>query len=160
MTSISSLYSYLSGSMSSTNKLSSQTTKKLLALGIDVSSVSNETEAKKRIEEEENKKSENVSSETKQTSVSAEESLYNSIKNLSRKLGITINEQENIEKIFDKISEKLEGLKENSYNSNLNVFISEYDILKRQFKNLYSGDSSILSAMDMISKVNRAELGI
>ena len=125
-----------------------------------LSAVSSETEAKKLIEEAEKEKKSSNDEESDKKDTTAEENLYNDIKNLARKIGINVNKSENIEDIFDKISQKLDEFEENSYNSNLNVFQSELDILKRQFKNMYSGESSILSAMDMISKSNRAALGI
>ena len=163
MPSISSITSILASNASTSTKganLSEETIGKLLSLGIDIESVSSETEAKKLIEEAEKEKKSSNDEESDKKDTTAEENLYNDIKNLARKIGINVNKSENIEDIFDKISQKLDEFEENSYNSNLNVFQSELDILKRQFKNMYSGESSILSAMDMISKSNRAALGI
>lgn len=163
MPSISAITSILASNASTSTKganLSEETIGKLLSLGIDIESVSSETEAKKLIEEAEKEKKSSNDEETDKKDTTAEENLYNDIKNLARKIGINVNKSENIEDIFDKISQKLDEFEENSYNSNLNVFQSELDILKRQFKNMYSGESSILSAMDMISKSNRAALGI
>ncbi len=164
MPSINAISSILAGTNSAvpnSSALSEETIGKLLSLGIDINEVSSETEAKKLIEEaekEEDKENEN-SSEDK-TKNSEAENLYNDIKNLGRKVGINVSKNENIEDILDKISQRLEEFEENSYNSNLNVFQSELDILERQFKNLYSGESSILSAMDMLSQNKRAVLGI
>ena len=62
--------------------------------------------------------------------------------------------------IFTKIDEKLKALEENNNNSNINVLRSELEILENEFKNMTSGESSILSAMDLLSKSNRAGLGI
>ncbi len=163
MPSISAITSILASNASTSTKganLSEETIGKLLSLGIDIESVSSETEAKKLIEEAEKEKKSSNDEESDKKDTTAEENLYNDIKNLARKIGINVNKSENIEDIFDKISQKLDEFEENSYNSNLNVFQSELDILKRQFKNMYSGESSILSAMDMISKSNRAALGI
>ena len=163
MPSISAITSILASNASTSTKganLSEETIGKLLSLGIDIESVSSETEAKKLIEEAEKEKKSSDDEESDKKDTTAEENLYNDIKNLARKIGINVNKSENIEDIFDKISQKLDEFEENSYNSNLNVFQSELDILKRQFKNMYSGESSILSAMDMISKSNRAALGI
>ena len=163
MPSISAIPSILASNASTSTKganLSEETIGKLLSLGIDIESVSSETEAKKLIEEAEKEKKSSNDEESDKKDTTAEENLYNDIKNLARKIGINVNKSENIENIFDKISQKLDEFEENSYNSNLNVFQSELDILKRQFKNMYSGESSILSAMDMISKSNRAALGI
>ena len=161
---MSSIYSIsaIDSTNSSINKkdeLSAATKKKLEALNIDISSVSSETEAKRIIKEEEAKKSEKTNS-TKAEAGSQEEKLYNRIKNLARKIGIDVSKNENIETIFTKIDEKLKALEENSNNSNINVLRSELEILENEFKNITSGESSILSAMDLLSKSNRASLGI
>lgn len=154
--------SSLNSNSSSINKkeeLSEATKKKLKALNIDISSVTSETEAKRIIAEEEAKKSEKT--DTKQAEAgSQEEKLYNRIKNLARKIGIDVSKNENIETIFTKIDEKLKALEENNNNSNINVLRSELEILENEFKNMTSGESSILSAMDLLSKTNRAGLGI
>lgn len=148
-----------SSSINKKEELSEATKKKLKALNIDVSSVTSETEAKRIIAEEEAKKSEKT--DTKQAEAgSQEEKLYNRIKNLARKIGIDVSKNENIESIFTKIDEKLKALEENNNNSNINVLRSELEILENEFKNMTSGESSILSAMDLLSKSNRAGLGI
>ncbi len=154
--------SSLNSNNSSINKkeeLSEATKKKLKALNIDVSSVTSETEAKRIIAEEEAKKSEKT--KTKQAEAgSQEEKLYNRIKNLAGKIGIDVSKNENIEAIFTKIDEKLKALEENNNNSNINVLRSELEILENEFKNITTGESSLLSAMDLLSKTNRADLGI
>ncbi len=154
--------SALNSNNSSINKkdeLSDSTKKKLKALNIDVSSVTSETEAKRIIAEEEAKKSEKTDLKEAEAG-SQEEKLYNRIKNLARKIGIDVSKNENIETIFTKIDEKLKALEENNNNSNINVLRSELEILENEFKNMTSGESSILSAMDLLSKSNRAGLGI
>ena len=160
---INNISTFISGQSKIASKgaiLSEETIGKLLELGIDIDSITSESQAKKIIDEEQKKKTSKTNDEENQTSQTESENLYNDIKNLARKLGINISKSENIEDILDKISAKLESLQDNSYNSNLNVFQSELDILKRQFKNLYAGESSILSAMDLLSQNNRAVLGI
>ena len=148
-----------SSSINKKEELSEATKKKLKALNIDVSSVTSETEAKRIIAEEEAKKSEKT--DTKQAEAgSQEEKLYNRIKNLARKIGIDVSKNENIEAIFTKIDEKLKALEENNNNSNINVLRSELEILENEFKNITTGESSLLSAMDLLSKSNRAGLGI
>lgn len=148
-----------SSSINKKEELSEATKKKLKALNIDVSSVTSETEAKRIIAEEEAKKSEKT--DTKQAEAgSQEEKLYNRIKNLAGKIGIDVSKNENIETIFTKIDEKLKALEENNNNSNINVLRSELEILENEFKNITTGESSLLSAMDLLSKTNRADLGI
>ncbi len=162
---MSSIYSIsaIDSTNSSINKkdeLSASTKKKLEALNIDISSVSSETEAKRIIKEEEAKKSEKTEVIIVSSSGSQEEKLFERIKNLARKLGINVSKNENIETIFVKIEERLKELEENSNNSNINVLRSELEILKNEFKNITTGESSILSAMDLLAQSTRAELGI
>ena len=155
--------SSLNSNSSSINKkeeLSDATRKKLKALNIDISSVNSETEAKRVIAEEEAKKSEKTEVIIVSGSGSQEEKLFERIKNLARKLGINVSKSENIETIFIKIEERLKELEENNNNSNINVLRSELDILKNEFKNITTGESSVLSAMDLLSKSTRADLGI
>lgn len=147
--------SVYSGSMiKSTSVLSDDIIDKLKELNIDVNKVSSETEAKRLIDEAESEKTEAASEQTDA------ERLYDDIKSLGRKLGLEFTQNENIQDIFDEILLTLDEFEENSYNSNFNILRSELDILKRDFKFLYSGDSSMLSAMDILSNNNRAVLGI
>lgn len=154
---------FTSFKVSQNNKtfLSESTISKLKALGINPEEVSSETEAKKIIAEEEAKrkaKKTDNSNETKSTS--QEEKLYERIKNLAQKIGINVNQNENINSIFSRIEAKFNEIKDTSYNSNFNVLKSEFEMIQQQFKDITSGESSILSAMDMISQNNRYTLGI
>ncbi|MCD7740336.1 MAG: hypothetical protein LUH11_03200 [Candidatus Gastranaerophilales bacterium] len=161
MSSINTISGFTSGTSSSSTKavnLSEETIAKLLALGIDIESVSSETEAKKLIEQAEDEKKGNSSDKDKNSK--SDESLYDSLKSLANKIGITVSQNEDIEDIFDKISQKLDEFKENSYSTNYNVFQGEYEMLKLQFKNMNSPEASILSALDIMSQNNRAALGI
>lgn len=134
--------------------LSDDTINKLKDLDIDISKVSSESEAKRLIDkaEEENSQTGSVQTEA--------EDLYNDIKNLGRKLGLEFVQSENIQDVFDKISTKLDEFSEGPINSNVDILRSELDVLKREFKFLYSGDSSMLSAMDILAQNKRAVLGI
>ena len=103
---------------------------------------------------------------TNSSSINKKEELSEATKKKLKALNIDISsvtsetENENIEAIFTKIDEKLKALEENNNNSNINVLRSELEILENEFKNMTSGESSILSAMDLLSKSNRAGLGI
>ena len=148
-------------SINNKKKLSESTKMKLKSLGIDISNISSESEAKKVIAEEEAKKSGEVNGTTTGKTSAKEESLFIRIKNLARKLGISVSENENIETIFVKIEKKLEEIeKNNNNNSNINVLRSEFEMLKQEFKNITTGEASILNAMDMMAQSNRAAFGI
>lgn len=154
---------FTSYKVSQNNKtfLSESTIAKLKALGINPEEVSSETEAKKIIAEEEaKKKAEKTDNLNETKSTSQEEKLYERIKNLAQKIGINVNQNENINSIFSRIEAKFSEIKENSYNSNFNILKSEFEMIQQQFKDITSGESSILSAMDMISQNNRSTLGI
>lgn len=154
---------FTSYKVSQNNKtfLSESTISKLRALGINPEEVSSETEAKKIIAEEEaKKKAEKADNSNETKSTSQEEKLYERIKNLAQKIGINVNQNENINSIFSRIEAKFSEIKENSYNSNFNILKSEFEMIQQQFKDITSGESSILSAMDMISQNNRSTLGI
>lgn len=154
---------FTSYKISQNNKtlLSESTIAKLKALGINPEEVSSETEAKKIIAEEEaKKKAEKTDNSNETKSTSQEEKLYERIKNLAQKIGINVNQNENINSIFSRIEAKFSEIKDNSYNSNFNILKSEFEMIQQQFKDITSGESSILSAMDMISQNNRSTLGI
>lgn len=154
---------FTSYKVSQNNKtfLSESTISKLKALGINPEEVSSETEAKKIIAEEEaKKKAEKTDNSNETKSTSQEEKLYERIKNLAQKIGINVNQNENINSIFSRIEAKFNEIKDTSYNSNFNVLKSEFEMIQQQFKDITSGESSILSAMDMISQNNRYTLGI
>ncbi len=154
---------FTSYKVSQNNKtfLSESTISKLKALGINPEEVSSETEAKKIIAEEEaKKKAEKTDNSNETKSTSQEEKLYERIKNLAQKIGINVNQNENINSIFSRIEAKFNEIKDTSYNSNFNVLKSEFEMIQQQFKDITSGESSILSAMDMISQNNIYTLGI
>lgn len=155
MPSVSSISGYLaqSVSLSMERGISQDTINKLLALGIDVTSVRTETEAKRIIAEKtENKDTKDVE---KKSNVSAkEEKLLNNIKTLARQLGIKVDDNDKIEHIFTLVENRIDDFTENGYSAGMNVFQSELERLKTLFKNLFANDSGILSAMDMMSRVN------
>lgn len=155
------LYTAFKTSQSNKTFLSESTIAKLKALGINPEEVSSETEAKKIIAEENSKKKVEKADNSNETkSTSQEEKLYERIKNLADKIGINVNQNENINSIFSRIEAKFNEIKENSYNSNYNILKSEFEMIQQQFKDITTGESSILSAMDMISQNNRSTLGI
>ncbi len=158
MPSILSISSYLAGSVSLTKNrgLSQDTINKLIALGIDVTSVHSETEAKNAIDKKNADTPVKETQEKKSNLSTREEKLLRDIKTLARQLGIQVKDNDKIEHIFTLVENRLEELSEVGYNSGLNIFQSEYERLKSLFNNLFANDSGILSAMDLMSKVNSA----
>lgn len=155
------IYTAFKTSQNNKTVLSDSTIAKLKALGINPEEVSSESEAKRIISEEEaKKKAEKAGNSEETNSTSKEEKLYDRIKNLADKIGININQNENINSIFSRIEAKFDEIKDGSYNSNYNILKSEFEMIQQQFKDITTGESSILSAMDMISQNNRATLGI
>lgn len=138
------------------SKLSEETIRKLIALGIDIESVSSESEAKKLIEQAEKKQEKEI----KKTNLSHEEQLFERLKNLARKLNIVVTDNQTIEEVFNKIRDKIEELEKNSNNSNINVIKAEFEIIEQEYKNVSKSGISLFSAMNIMSQNNRAALGI
>lgn len=136
--------------------LSEETLKKLEKYGIDVTSVSSEAEAKKLIEKAEKEEAEKQSSKDN----AQQESLYDRVKSLARKLGLNVSQNEDFEKIFNKMSAKIENLKGDGYGSNYNVVKSEYETLKLQYNSEIKGGSSLLSALDILGQSNKLSIGL
>ncbi len=158
MPSILSISSYLAGSTSllKNRGLSQDTINKLLALGIDVTSVHSETEAKIAIDKKTADTPIKETTEKKSNVSSRGEKLLTNIKTLAHQLGIQVKDNDKIEHIFTLVENRIEKLSEIGYNAGFNVFQSELERLKNIYKNLYTNDSDILSAMDLMSRVNSA----
>ncbi len=158
MSSVEAVSSIIIGGYSNINNktLSKDTLDKLEKYGIDASSVSSEYEAKKLIEKAEKEKS----AAEQEKNNSNQDDLYSRLKNLAQKIGITINQSENFETIFSKLSKKIDDLKGNGYGSNYNAVKSEYETLKLLYNTEIKGGSSLLSALDILGKTNKIGIGL
>jgi len=159
MSSVENVSSYILGGYSISSKgnsLSEETLRKLEALGIDVASVKSETEAKKLIQQaEEEQEQQNSTGDT-----SKQETLFEKVKSLARKVGLNVSENEDFENVFSKISSKIEDLKGDGYGSGYNILQSEYEMLELQYNSEIKGGSSLLSALDILGQSNRMGIGL
>ena len=67
-----------------------------------------------------------------------------------------VKDNDKIDHIFTLVENRIDEFSDLGYNAGINVFQSELERLKTVFKNLFANDSGILSAMDLMSKVNSA----
>ena len=86
--------------------------------------------------------------------------MYDRVKSLARKLGLNVSQNEDFEKIFNKMSTKINNLKGDGYGSNYNVVKSEYETLKLQYNSEIKGGSSLLSALDILGQSNKLSIGL
>ena len=86
--------------------------------------------------------------------------LLERLKSLAVKLGITVNASERVETILQKINQKLTELENVKNNPNLNVFRSEYEVIKNEYKSIVNGDPTLLTGLDILSRSNKAVMGI
>ena len=118
-------------------------------------SVSND-EKKKDREKEVQQEANNINIQE-----SWEEKLFERLKAIALKLGITVNNSDSIGELIAKIQRKLKELEqEDKNNSNLNAIKSEFESIKQAFQSLLNGDNSLVSGMDILSQSNRAAIGI
>ncbi len=131
--------------------LSETTRRKLLALGIDPSSVTSESEAKLLIENAQSKrqavnKTENTNSKTVCTS---ESELITRAKQLASKIGVTVKENSSIEQILSDLSSKINR----TYQGELDTIRNEYNTVKQNQNSMYA-------MLNMSANVNKVVLGL
>jgi len=142
--------------LSKGNALSEETIGKLEALGIDISSVKSEQEAKRLIKKAEEEQQKQNSSDNE----SGQETLFKRVKSLAEKAGVSVSENDDFEIIFSKLSSKIDDLKGDGYGSGYNVLQSEYETLKLQYNSEIKGGSSTLNALDILGQSNRMGIGL
>ena len=91
---------------------------------------------------------------------SAFEKLYRRLQALAIKLGISISKTESIPSILARIKAQIAKLEKENNNPTLNAIKSEYDSINQEYLSLISGESGIMSGLEILSINNRASLGI
>ena len=157
MDSISSISETYSVTARAESLLSAALRSKLVSYGIDVNSVSSETEAKKLIAQAEKT---DASHEVKTSSQSREEKLYARLKLLAGRIGLTVSQQERISAIISKIEIRIKELEKQKNNSDFNAIKSEFEAIKMQYNSFLKGESPLLTGMDILGKSNRAVIGL
>lgn len=166
MTSISSISnissSYITQSQSST--LSEETKSKLLALGIDPSTVSSETEAQSIIAQAEASEQMNEQS-NEQAASSSEQDLISKAQELADKVGVSVSQTDSLDDMCNKISTKIESLTEQCGTdaaklSTLQGYSQELAAINSQYVQIQANQDNMFTAMDMISVSNKYALGL
>lgn len=158
MDSINSLSSINSAALIvSKHALSNETISKLKEFGINIASVSSETEAKQIIKEK---------TEAKERANNANkadarfEKIYQRIRTLATRLDISVSSSEKVETVLNKIDAKISMLEENNNNANISAVRSEYDSIKYTYETLTSVRANLFTGLDILGKTNRVVMGI
>jgi hypothetical protein len=137
--------------------LSNDTIGKLKELGINISSISSEAQAKRIIEEKTNSK-ENVN-----TSPQIDERLekiYQRIKTLAMKIDVSFTSGEKIETVLNKINAKIALFTENKDNANISAIRAEYDSIKYSYEAIAISEAASYTGLDILGQTNRAIMGV
>ena len=131
--------------------------------GIDITSptiigtaaVSSNKKSNEQVEEQERKKANNINLEE-----TRESRLLQRLKAIAIKLGIVVSESDTISSLISKIQKRIKELEEkDSNNSDLNAIKSEFESIKQAYKNLLTGNDSLVCGMEMLAQSNKASLG-
>lgn len=149
------------------NNISSSTKVKLESLGVNISSVSSESEAQSLIEKLKAAKAgtQQQATEKKEaaSSSTSEAETLSEAQSLASKMGLVLNSDSSVDEILNQISSKIRELStsENpsdrqmaqAYQAQLNTISSNYNALQSSQQNMYS-------AMNMMSINNKYSLNL
>lgn len=169
MTSISAISSSISTSYitqsQSSDTLSEETKAKLIALGIDPSTVSSESEAQSLIAQAE--AAEQMAEQTNEqtSSLNSEQDLISKAQELADKVGVSVSQTDSLDEMCGKISEKIENLMEQCGTdaaklSTLQGYSQELANINAQYTQVQTNQQSMFTAMNMISVSNKYALGL
>jgi len=137
--------------------LSKGTIAELKELGVNISGITSEAQARRIIEEKTQAKEPSVGS--LETDIQLDK-IYQRIKNLALRLDVTVSSEEKIETMLSKIRDRIAVFEENKNDSNLSTLRAEYDSIKYTYETLTSTKYDLLSAQDILSDTKKALLGI
>ncbi len=161
MSSISSIHVQSSAFSSCKGEELSVTTKmRLEALGIDPSSVTSEAQAQIIIAQAEASQRQNNSGKQQGGNTSQQQLIFEA-KELARKTGTFVSEQDTLDDMLDKISKKLNSLAQNPQNAEkVQSYQSELLSLAQRANVAVQIQENIFNTMDMISVSNKLILGL
>lgn len=167
MTSISSVNAGSSAASEAINKkssLSNDTKSRLEALGITVTDGMTESEAQNKIAQAEQKNQAGEEGEQQQGN-SSESEIFSEAKSLASSVGVSVSSDADVSEILDDIGAQLEILLEDAENnpailSTLSSYLSQLTSLDDRYDSLQNTQSSMYSAMNMISTNNKIALGL
>lgn len=144
--------------------LSSETKAKLEALGIAATDGMTESEAKTKIaqaEAENNSQNQN----NQQQGNSSESEILSEAKALANSVGVSVSSNADVTEILDDIGAELEEMLKEAENnpailSQLSSYLSQLTNLDDRYDSLQNSQSSMYSAMNMISTNNKIALGL
>ena len=158
MSSISYIYSSQSASVANYKgeELSTSTKLRLEALGIDPSYVSTESQAQILIAQAEAAPRQNNSGKQQQGGNSSREQLISEAKNLAQMIGANYNNQDSLEVLLEKISNKLNIMaKEPEYVEQVQVYQAKLTDIAQRADILINTQQNIFNVLNMISINNR-----
>ena len=165
MTTIGSMSSIQSAAVATykQEELSSSTTLKLEALGIDPSTITSEAQAQTLIAQAEAAKHQNNAGQQQQGGNSSEQELLTESKNLATKVGVTVSSKDSLDDIIDNISKKIQVMLNSEDKSKISTaqgYQTQLANISGRAETIQSTQQNIFNAMDMISISNKFILGL
>lgn len=144
------------------SSLSNETKEKLEALGITATDRMTESEAQSKIVQ---KEAENNPQNGSQQGNSSESEILAEAKALASSVGVSVGSNADVSEILDDIGAELEKMLEEaetnpSVLSQLSSYLSQLTSLDDRYETLQNSQSSMYSAMNMISTNNKIALGL
>lgn len=146
--------------LSSQSAISEETRKKLLALGIDPSSVTSEAQAQMLIAAELQKQqvAQTTNESSSKNTCSSELELLTRAKNLAKRIGVSVSSNQTLKEILDKISAKIDSLPSNQ--QEVKQFSEELDSINNEYNSVVQNQNSMFTAMNMTANLNKLMLGL
>lgn len=146
-----------------TSQLSETTKAQLEALGITATDGMTESEAQQKIAAAQAEQQQENGGQ--QQNNSSESEILSEAKSLAAQVGVSISSDDDISEILDDIGEKLEVLLEEAENnpgilSTLSGYLSQLTSLDDRYESMQNFQSSLFSAMNMVSTNNKIALGL
>ena len=137
--------------------LSKGTIAELKELGINISSISSEAQARRIIEEKTNAKE--IATESQQNSDKFA-NIYQRLKTLCMKLDISFSSGEKIENVLSKIQAKISLFERNNNNANISAIRAEYDSIKYSYETIAISEAASYTGLDILGFTNKAVMNI
>ena len=149
-----------------TNQLSEATKAKLIALGIDPSTVSSEAEAQALISQvEAMSKTDKARPQTNgtQQTTSSEQELMQKARELAEKVGVSLSQNDTLDDMCKKISDKIEQLSAACANDTAKMQVlkdygAQLSDINSKYRTVQSTQEAIFAAMNMVSWNNQIAL--
>ncbi len=152
---------YFGVTQSAPNGLSEETKRKLLALGIDPSTVKSETEAQALIATVKQKVDKVTNESTSQsTCCSSECELISKAKQLAAKIGVPTSNNDSLKNLIDKISTKITALsgwtkEDSTLQGKVDNYKSELTSIENEYSQINTNQNSLLTAMNISANMNK-----